>query len=100
MYEGEEGGGGGVSVKVRLNSLLVRLIVSTLTFMRGFLLFTDVKVIKDARAKMIYSDKLRHGPPVISPKSYGDGLSPDALVMRPQYFKRLNSLQMWSFRQQ
>ena len=45
------------------------------------------------------SGKLRHGAPVISPKSYGVGLSPEALFMRPHNFKRLNSLQIWSFRQ-
>ena len=46
------------------------------------------------------SGKLRHGPPVISPKKYGGGLSPEALVMTPQYFRRLNSLQIRFFRQQ
>ena len=46
------------------------------------------------------SGELRHGPLVISPKSYGGGLSPEALVMRPQYFRGLNDLQIWSFREE
>ena len=55
-----------------------------------------IKIVK----AFLSSGELRHGPPVISPKSYGGGLSPEALVMRPQYFRGLNSLQIWSFRQQ
>ena len=75
----------------KLNSLYIFLL-----FFFSYLIFFPDAVWW----KIPYSGKLRRGPPVISPKSYGGALSPEALVMTPQYFRRLNSLQMWSFRQQ